>query len=382
MKKLSLLGSTGSIGTQTLDIVRNYPNQFQILALSGKSNIELLLKQMDEFKPKYVCVMTEDAVSLLKEKGVKSEILLGPEGLKEIATLPEADQIVISTVGSIGLPPTMAAIEAGKPVALANKEVLVMAGEQVMGRAAEKNVPIFPIDSEHSAILQCLLSGHRKEVERILITASGGPFRNLPLEELENVTLEDALAHPTWSMGQKITIDSATLMNKGLEVIECCHLFDVTVDKVDVVVHPQSLVHSLVEFVDGSYIAQIGPTDMRIPIQYALTYPERLPGNGDRIDLAKIGSLIFEAPTPEKFPCLGLAYEASRKGGTLPVVLSVANEVAVQAFLEKKIKYTDIARVIGLECEEHSIIKQPSLEEILEVEKEIRVKTLERINLK
>ena len=374
MKKIAILGSTGSIGKQTLDVVKNYSDKFEVVAISGYQNIDELVSQAKEFNPKHITVMDKESLELLKSAGVESKLHHGIDGLEAIATLSEVDLVVISTVGSIGLRPTMAAIYAGKEIALANKEVLVMAGELVMKTAKKHEVQILPIDSEHSAIFQCLMGGRKNDVKRIIITASGGPFRTYSDEELETVTVEDALAHPTWNMGSKITIDSATLMNKGLEVIECCHLFDVPVDIVDVLVHPQSYVHSLVEFADGSYIAQVGPTDMRIPIQYALTYPERWPVNINSINLAEIGQLIFEAPKWDRFPCLKLAFNAIKTGGTMPVVLSVTNETAVQAFLDKKISFVDISKMISQMCESHDVIQNPSLQNILSVEKETREK--------
>ena len=343
-KKLSILGSTGSIGRSTLEVVRQFPDRFEVVALGAGSNAALLCQQIVEFSPRLVSVLdTQVAYSLQNLLGEKSgsspDILYGPEGYCRVAAYPEADMLVSAMVGAAGLLPTLSAIEAGKNIALANKETLVAAGEIVMGAAAGKNVKILPVDSEHSAIFQALQGNHREALDRVLLTASGGPFFNKSRSELEAVTPEAALRHPNWSMGRKITIDSATLMNKGLEVIEAHWLFGVPVERISVHIHPESIVHSMVEYVDGSVIAQMGIPDMKIPIAYALAYPERLPVASPRLDLFRLQKLSFYPPDEEKFPCLRLAFDACRKGSTMPAVLNAANEIAVHAFLEKTIGF-------------------------------------------
>ena len=369
-KKIAILGATGSIGTQTLDVARKDKN-LSVVGLSAHSNIDLLEEQIKEFKPRVVCVMLEDKAAALQERlidaGMDTKVTTGLEGLVEIATLEEADIIVTAVVGMIGLLPTIKAIEAKKTIALANKETLVTAGELVMKLAKENGVEILPVDSEHSAIFQCLRGNKHEEVEQIILTASGGPFREYTKEQLENVTVEEALNHPNWKMGSKITIDSATLMNKGLEVIEAKYLFDVLPEQIDVVVHKESIVHSMVEYVDGSTIAQLGMPDMRHPIGYALYYPDRthlecIP----KLRLAEIKSLSFEAPKKDVFPCLQYAYDALEIGGTMPAVLNAANEVVVEAFLNGKITFTEIPKIIHTVMEEHICISSPTLEQILE----------------
>jgi len=380
MKKAVILGSTGSIGTQCLDVIAQWPDRFRVLGLATHRNASLLIEQANRFSPEHVALMDPGAAhkaEFLRDRGV--QVHRGLEGLMALATLPQADTVVVATVGAIGLRPTLAAIAQGKAIALANKEVLVMAGELVMREAQRRGAPLLPIDSEHSAIMQCLVGGQKNEIRRIIVTASGGPFRKKSAGEMQGITVAQALAHPTWSMGPKITIDSATLMNKGLEVIECYHLFGVPLEQIEVVVHPQSIVHSMVEFVDGSVIAQLASTDMRVPIQYALSYPERLSTHTEYLDLARIGQLTFEPPDAGRFPCLGLAYEALRLGGTAPAVLSVANELAVEAFLAERIGFMDIPRCIERALQERSPVQDPDIDAIVECEAETRARLRERL---
>ena len=371
MKKISLLGSTGSIGTQTLDVVRNYPEEFQVTALAASSNIEKLEEQIREFKPKIAVVFNEAKAEELKQKiqDLDVEVLSGMDGLLAAATEESADIILTAVVGMIGIRPTIAAIEAGKDIALANKETLVTAGHLIMPLAKEKGVKILPVDSEHSAIFQSLQGENRGQIHKILLTASGGPFRTRTLEEMKDVQVEDALKHPNWVMGRKITIDSATMVNKGLEVIETRWLFDVDLDQIQVVVHPESVIHSAVEFEDTAVIAQLGTPDMRLPIQYALFYPDRKPLGGEWLDLFKLGTLHFEEPNLEVFKGLKLAYDALRIGGSMPTVFNAANELAVAKFLDRKIKFLDIPDIIEKAMENHTVVPSPSLEEILETEK-------------
>ncbi len=354
IKRLAVLGSTGSIGQQTLDVVRSFPDRFQIIGLAGGRNTELLIRQIEEFRPKLVSISD----GRLPGPGYETS------SLEKLASHPEVDLVVIAISGMAGLNPTMAAIRAGKDIALATKEVLVAAGEIVTAEAKRCHARILPIDSEPSAIWQCL-HGEGKGIAKLILTASGGPFRHLSSDELKAVTPQQALEHPTWRMGKKVTIDSATLMNKGFEVIETHWLFDVPLEDIEIVIHPQSIVHSMVEFVDGSVKAQLSLPDMRLPIQYALFYPERPLSKLPRLDFAKIDSLTFEAPNLEKFPCLKLALEAGRKGGTYPAVLSAADEVAVELFLEGHIGFLDIAGMVEEALEQHQAINSPSLEEIL-----------------
>ncbi|MBI2658200.1 1-deoxy-D-xylulose-5-phosphate reductoisomerase [Candidatus Woesearchaeota archaeon] len=374
MKHLSILGSTGSIGTQTLDIARQFPNEFKIVGLTANRNSELLLKQIKEFKPKAVAIMDKSKVDDLLNFS-SCQVYSGIEGLNRIASLSEADTVVNALVGSIGIEPTHNAIKSGKNIALANKETLVAAGSVIMDEVKKNNVNLMPIDSEHSAIFQCLNGENIKEVSKITITCSGGPFRNHSREQMENVSLKDALKHPTWNMGSKITIDSATLMNKGFEVIEAHWLYDMDYEKIKVIIHPQSIVHSLVEFVDHSVIAQLGLPDMKIPIQYALTYPKRFQNLSAPLDLAKIKALEFSEPDFEKFPCLKFAYEAGAIGGTLPAVMNAANEIAVHAFLGNKIRFLDIQRLVRKLMDGHNLIKSPSLGNILETDKKTKEET-------
>ncbi len=381
MKKLSILGSTGSIGTQTLDIVKNNPKEFKIIGLTTNKNIELLKKQIIEFKPEAVAVMDKESADLLKEKA-DINVYSGIDGIIKIAKLNNSDTVVNALVGSIGVLPTIEAIKSKKNIALANKETLVTAGSIVMDEIKKNKVSLMPIDSEHSAIFQCLNGENSNDVNKITITASGGPFRTFSKEQMENVTAKDALKHPTWKMGNKITIDSATLMNKGFEVIETHWLYGIDYSKIDVVVHPQSIIHSLVEFKDNSVLAQLGFPNMKIPIQYALSYPKRLTMNSKQLNLAEIKKLDFENPDFERFPCLKYAYEAGKTGGTMSAVLNAANEVAVYAFLDGKIKYLDIAKIIAKAMEMHKTIKNPRLNEILNTDLETRKKTEEMIEKK
>lgn len=372
MKRISILGSTGSIGKQTLDVVRQHKDKFEVVAISANSSVDLLLEQIKEFNPKYVAVY--DEVSALKLKSmipenIKIEVLSGMEGLKTISSLDEIDVLLTAIVGMIGLVPTLEAIKKGKDIALANKETLVCAGSLVMNEAKKHGVSILPVDSEHSAIFQCLNGEKNKEIEKIILTASGGPFRGKKKDDLLNVTKNQALKHPNWSMGRKISIDSSTLMNKGLEVIEAKWLFDVEHNQIDVVVHPQSIIHSMVQFIDSSVIAQLGCPDMRLPIQYALSFPDRIECDFERLDLAKIATLTFEEPDMDTFPCLKLAYDTLKMGGTYSAVLNSANEVLVNEFLEDKIGFYDIPYYVEKTLEAHNSISNPNLEEILEIDK-------------
>ncbi len=372
MKRISILGSTGSIGKQTLDVVRQHKDKFEVVAISANSSVDLLLEQIKEFKPKYVAVYNEVSAIKLKSmipSDIKIEVLSGMEGLKAISSLDEIDVLLTAIVGMIGLVPTLEAIKKGKDIALANKETLVCAGSLVMNEAKKYGVKILPVDSEHSAIFQCLNGEKTKEIEKIVLTASGGPFRGKKKEDLLNVTKNQALKHPNWSMGRKISIDSSTLMNKGLEVIEAKWLFDVGHSQIDVVVHPQSIIHSMVQFIDSSVIAQLGCPDMRLPIQYALSYPDRIECDFERLNLAKLATLTFEEPDMDTFPCLKLAYDTLKMGGTYSAVLNSANEVLVNEFLEDKIGFYDIPYYIEKTLEAHSSISEPTLDEILEIDR-------------
>ena len=376
MKKIAILGSTGSIGTQTLEVVRENKD-IEVLGLAAGKNIELLEQQIREFHPVCVAVWNEGKAEELKVKiaDTATRVVTGMEGLIEIATLEKAEILVTAIVGMIGLRPTIAAIQAGKDIALANKETMVTAGHLIMPMAKEYNVRILPVDSEHSAIFQSLQGNKGNPIHKILLTASGGPFRGKKEEDLLNICVEDALKHPNWSMGQKITIDSSTMVNKGLEVIEAKWLFDVNVDQIQVVVQPQSVIHSMVEYEDGAVMAQLGTPDMKLPIQYALYYPERRYLPGDRLDFWKMGKLDFEKPDMETFYGLTLAYKAGREGGSLPTVLNAANELAVSKFLKREVKYLEIMEIIEDCMNAHKNIANPSLEQILQTEAE----TYERI---
>ena len=372
MKKIAILGSTGSIGTQTLEIVRAN-NDLEVVSIAAGSNIIKLEEQIREFHPKVVCVFDEKAAEQLKVAvaDVSVRIVAGMDGLIEVATVAEAEIVVTAFVGMIGIRPTLEAIRAGKDIALANKETLVTAGHLVMKEAEECGVKILPVDSEHSAIFQSLNGENPKEIEKILLTASGGPFRGWTREQMKNVQVEDALKHPNWAMGQKITIDSSTMVNKGLEVIEAKWLFGTSLEDIQVVVQPQSLIHSMVQFRDGGIMAQLGTPDMKLPIQYALYYPERRFLAGERVDFAKIGQITFEEPDLNYFPGLALAYRAGEIGGTMPTVFNAANEKAVAMFLNRKISYLTIIEIIEHCMKEHQKVEHPSVEKILETEQEV-----------
>jgi len=376
MKKITILGSTGSIGVSALDVLEKNPRKFRVAALAAGHNVVLLARQILKFRPAVVSVRTrQDARRLCDMLGSKHQIpvLYDEAGAEEVAAYPGADMVLSAISGAAGLKPTLAAMEAGKDVALANKETMVIAGPLVTKKARQKKIAILPVDSEHSAIFQCLAGQKPENLKRIILTASGGPFYNLSGADLKKVTLQQALKHPRWKMGTKITIDSASLMNKGLEVIEAKWLFDLDIGRIDVLIHPQSVVHSLVEFLDGSVLAQLGIADMRIPIAYALAYPRRLANDLPGLNLAKAGPLAFLKPDLKKFPCLALAYEAGRIGGTAPVVLNAANEVAVAAFVENKICFNDLPKVIEKVLTRHHAQKNPSLEDILGVDEESRI---------
>lgn len=371
MKNIAILGSTGSIGTQTLEIVRNNKD-LKVVALAARSSAERLEEQIREFSPKIAVMYDEEAAKELRVKvaDLPVKVLSGMEGLLEVAVMPEADVLLTAVVGMIGIRPTLAGIEAGKTIALANKETLVCAGHLIMPLAKKKGVDILPVDSEHSAIFQSLNGEPRERLSKILLTASGGPFRGKKREELINVRPEDALRHPNWSMGRKITIDSSTLVNKGLEVMEAGWLFDVPVSKIQVVVQPQSVIHSMVEYVDGGIMAQLGTPDMKLPIQYALFYPDRRPMQGERLDFYKLGQITFEAPDTETFKALPLAYEAAEVGGSMPTVYNAANERAVSLFLNGRISYLQITEIIEACMERHRAIPMPDVEQILAAEQE------------
>ncbi len=372
MKKIALLGSTGSIGTQTLDVVRNQ-GDIQVTAMAAGSNIALLEKQIREFHPSIAAVWDEKKALELKAKvaDLPLKVVSGMDGLLEVATEKEAQIVVTAVVGMIGIRPTIAAMETGKDIALANKETLVTAGHIIMPLAEKLGVKILPVDSEHSAIFQSLNGEHGNKIHKILLTASGGPFRGRTREQMASVQVEDALKHPNWSMGRKITIDSSTMVNKGLEVMEAHWLFDVEMDQVQVVVQPQSIIHSMVEYEDGAVIAQLGTPDMRLPIQYALYYPERRYLPGDRLDFWKLSQITFEKPDLENFHGLALAYEAGRRGGSLPTVFNAANEYAVAKFLNREISYLEITDMIQKAMENHKVIDDPTVEQILETEREV-----------
>ena len=381
MKNVSILGSTGSIGQSTLSVVDSLHDQFRIVALAAGKSLDELVKQVITYQPRLVSVAQSGDVDLVRERlqaaGVSElpELMSGEEGLVAVAGFDDAEIVISATVGAVGFLPTYEALRLGRRVCLANKETLVMAGELMTRAAREYNAELLPVDSEHNALHQCMRGEKVEEVKRLILTASGGPFRMTPLEEMREASVEKALAHPTWQMGAKITIDSATLMNKGLEVIEAGWLFDFDADKISVAVHPQSIVHSMIEMVDGSVIAQLGVTDMRLMIQYAMTYPERLPTDLPPLSFDKLSRLEFFAPDLERFPCLRLAYEAMREGGTMPATMSAANEVAVAAFLDRRIKFMDIPRLI--EETMHAHAKQPcsSIEAVLEADRRARAHT-------
>ncbi|HAW59915.1 MAG TPA: 1-deoxy-D-xylulose-5-phosphate reductoisomerase [Actinobacteria bacterium] len=380
MKRVTILGSTGSIGCQTVEIIKKHPKRFKVLGLSAHKNIDLLEEQLIELRPQIVAVLDKAAAMELKKRVEgKVRVLVGAEGLEELASLPESDLVVNAIVGSAGLDPTIAAIEADKELALANKESLVVGGEIVRGLVQKRGARVIPVDSEHSAIFQCLQGESPGDVVRLLLTGSGGPFRGKRLEELKDVAVEEALAHPRWKMGRKISIDSATLMNKGLEIIEAHFLFGIDYDRIEVVIHPQSIIHSMVEFRDGSIKAHLGWADMRIPIQYALSFPERLSSPLAGLDFSDLGQFTFEKPDLVNFPCLELALQAARNGRTYPAVLNAANEEAVAAFLDRRIPFILIPQIIGQTLDTHSPRNANDLSVLKEVERWARNRTKELI---
>lgn len=376
MKSIALLGSTGSIGVNTLDLVRQFPDRFKIYGLVAGRNLELLAKQIKEFSPRCVAIKNEeDIVSLRRLIGRRRvEILWGEEGAITVATAAEVGVVLAAIVGAAGLMPTLRAVKAGKEIALANKEALVMAGQLFVDAAKKKGIRLLPVDSEHSAIFQCLEGNRRDEVDKLILTASGGPFLHTPLQRLNKVTVEQALKHPNWKMGQKITIDSATMMNKGLEIVEARWEFDMEPNRIDVVIHPQSVVHSMVRYQDGAVIAQLGVPDMRIPIAYALAYPHRLKGRWESLELTRQPALNFLPVEEKRFPALGLAYDALKEGGTMPAVLNAANEVVVAAFLERKIGFRDIHRVIDKTMQVHEARRPRAIDDIVDVDRWARAK--------
>ena len=377
-RKIAILGSTGSIGRQCFSVVESLPGEFKVVSMAAGSNIELAATQAAKHLPRLISVATKEGAKdlLVRLHAAKvspfPEVLFGPEGIEQVATHPDAEIVVSAAVGVVGLPATYKAVLAGKTLALANKEVLVAAGELVMAAAKKNNVSVLPVDSEHNAIHQCLRAGERGEVKRLVLTASGGPFRKTPLAQLKKATPKQALAHPNWKMGQRITIDSATMMNKGFEVIEARWLFGLGLDRIEVIIHPQSTIHSMVEYVDGSILAQLGPTDMRMPLQYALTYPLRVASNGCALDWTQLKKLEFEPVPYQKFPCLRLAREAGKQGGAAPCALNAADEEAVAAFLDRKLNFTGIAAVIEKVLEKMPGRTLQSIEDVLEADAEAR----------
>lgn len=369
LERVVILGSTGSIGTSTLEVIRQHRDLFEVVALAAGTNVSEMVRQIQEFHPKIVSMATKEAAEKVQlQVGDQTKVIWGDEALLEIATQPEATYVVSSLVGSRGLSPTLAAIKAGKKIGLANKETLVTAGHLVTQAAREADVPLLPIDSEHSAIFQCLHGERKTDIERIIVTASGGSFRDWTREQLKEATVEKALKHPNWSMGAKVTIDSATLMNKGLEVIEAHWLFGLSYDYIDVMVHPQSIIHSMVEFKDGAVMAQLGTPDMKVPIQYALTYPHRYPLQTQKLDLITLSRLDFRAPDLDRFPCLKMAYESGRIGGTMTTVMNAANEIAVERFLNRELPFLAIEETVERTLAAHHPVKEPTLEEIEEAD--------------
>jgi 1-deoxy-D-xylulose-5-phosphate reductoisomerase len=372
-KRVVVLGATGSIGESTLKVARDIPERMEITGLAAHSNAEKLAVAANQARPEAVCLVDETKIDILRrDLNYQPRIFSGEGGLREIASLSNADMVLVAIVGTGGLPPALAAIEAGKDLAVASKEILVMAGEIVMGQAREKGVHVLPVDSEHNAIFQCLENRNPADVRRLILTASGGPFRTWPGRKLKSVTVEEALKHPTWQMGAKITIDSATLFNKGLEMIEARWLFNVEIDRVDVVIHPQSVIHSMVEFIDGSILAQLSVTDMCFPIQYAVTWPDRVPNSLPPVNFATLEKLEFEKPREADFPALFLARNAARIGGTLPAVLNAANEIAVRAFLERRCSFSDIWETVAHVMQEHTSVAHPDLDAILAADRSAR----------
>jgi 1-deoxy-D-xylulose-5-phosphate reductoisomerase len=381
MKNISILGSTGSIGVSSLDVIVKNPTRYKVLALSAGKNLKLLKEQIDHFNPVIVSVLNQDyadqLIDMLKRSQSVTKVVWGEEGYREVASLNRVHMVISAIVGAAGLLPTIEAIEAGKNIALANKETMVMAGSLVVEKAKTKGIDILPVDSEHGAIFQCLVGHNRKDIKKIILTASGGPFFKMTREEMKNVTLDDALKHPNWDMGTKITIDSASMMNKGLEVIEAKWLFDVGVDKIDVLIHPQSIVHSMVEYNDGAVIAQLGVPDMRGPIAYALSYPERLNDVISPLDLCKIGTLEFYPPDFDKFRNLKLAYRATQAGGTMPAVLNAANEIAVEEFIKGRIGFVDMPHVVEETIAAHVPTEPTSVRDVLDADRWGRIKAAE-----
>jgi 1-deoxy-D-xylulose-5-phosphate reductoisomerase len=383
MKRIAVLGSTGSIGCNTLDVVEHLGPDYKVVALSAHRQVDKLVEQVRRHRPAVVAVTDDVAAAAVGPtlRDLGSQVLVGPAGMVDIVRREDVDVVVAAVVGAAGLPAAIAAVEAKKTLALANKESLVCAGSILMPLARKNGVAILPVDSEHSAVFQAIQCGHSKEIRRVILTASGGPFRTATREQIENATLADALNHPTWKMGGKITIDSATMFNKGLELIEACWLFDLPADKIEIVVHPESVVHSMVEFVDGSVIAQLSPPDMRTPIQYALTYPHRTDGNSRKLDLTQAFSLRFEPPDFSRFPALRLAYDVARKGGTSGVVLNAANEAAVEAFTSGKIRFAEIARLVESVLNQHSVQPHPSLDDLFGADSWARSAVAETISM-
>ncbi|MFC6291661.1 1-deoxy-D-xylulose-5-phosphate reductoisomerase [Macrococcus epidermidis] len=377
MKHIGILGASGSVGMQGLDIIREHSDSFKLVSFAVGKSVEVAQNIIDEFEPDICCIQNESDLNKLNLKGKQIEVVFGDEGLLKVAGYEKNDILLNSILGSVGLKPTLHAIDNGIDIALANKETLVVAGEIVMQRAREKGVNILPVDSEHSAIFQCLNGENHKNIEKLIITASGGSFRDKTREQLKDVTLEDALNHPNWSMGKKITIDSATMMNKGLEVIEAKWLFDLPIEKIETILHKQSIIHSMVEFNDTSVIAQLGTPDMRMPILYAFSYPDRKPRNAERLDLAQVGTLDFKKMDLERYKCLALAYRAIEVGGTLPVVMNAVNEVAVQLFLDGKISFLDIETIIEREMDAHIVTENPGLDTILAVDADYKSRNYE-----
>ncbi|MEG1255191.1 1-deoxy-D-xylulose-5-phosphate reductoisomerase [Clostridium sp.] len=382
MKNISILGVTGSIGTQALDVIRDEENGIRLIGVTAHRNFKKLVDIIDEFSPKYIGVTDDECYEKIKmyceENNKKVEIFQGEEALEQVATLDEIDTVLTSVVGIAGLKPTIKAIRAKKNIALANKETLVVAGEIVMREAKKNGVEILPVDSEHGAIFQCMQGNEKKAVSKIILTASGGPFRGRLREELINITPDQALKHPKWNMGRKISIDSSTLVNKGLEVIEAHFLFGVEYDDIEVIVHPQSIIHSMVEYIDGSIIAQLGSTDMRLPIQYALSYPKRKSAVADKIDFRNIAQLTFEEPDIKTFRCLELAFKAGKLGGNMPAIYNGANEIAVELFLNEKIAYLQIEEIIEASMNNFSYVKNPNLDQVLDIDNKVREYVLKR----
>jgi 1-deoxy-D-xylulose-5-phosphate reductoisomerase len=369
-KRICILGSTGSIGTNALEVIEHLGADFRAIALSARSQTQKLLEQVKRHRPAAVAVAEDaddDCCREIERLGAK--IYRGPQGVVEMVQRDDVDQVLAAIVGAAGLPAVFAAVRAGKNIALANKESLVVAGSLLIPEAQRRNVSILPVDSEHSAVFQAMQAGRRQEIAKVILTASGGPFRNATKAQIARATPQEALAHPTWRMGGKVTIDSATMFNKGLELIEACWLFDLPPDKIEVTIHPESVIHSMVEFVDGSTVAQLSPPDMRTPIQYALTYPDRLPGCGRRMDWSKQAQLTFEPPDPDKFPALAIAYDVARRGGTFGAVMNAANEVAVDSFLAGRIAFGRISEVVSLTIERHRPVASPSMDDLLEADR-------------